>query len=95
LTAAVHTLSAANPYWDALKDWPEESGGPAALEEIAARCRVMRNPGFKGQRIWVDQMWSVDPILHQLLAPERRRQLNAIVKAIDRVCEIIAAEGNG
>jgi len=88
LTAAIHTLSAGYPYWDALEEWSEESGGRIALEKIVARCRAMRNPAFKCEPMWVDR-GRVDPILHELLAPEKRRQRNEIVRALDRVCDIV------
>jgi hypothetical protein len=33
-----------------------------------------------------------DPRLYELLAPERRRQQAEMIKAIDRVCEVIERE---
>ena len=33
-----------------------------------------------------------DPVLYELLAPERRRQQVEMIKAIDRVCEVIERE---
>ncbi len=108
LTAVIHTGSAAHNYWDGrgrIKpdelEWPEESGGRAALEKIFDRCRKMREPGFSLELTKVEEaffkshpysaghLMGADPILHELLAPEQRRQQTEIVKAIDRICEVI------
>jgi hypothetical protein len=34
---------------------------------------------------------TVDAILYELLTPERNRQYGEMMKAMDRVCELIAA----
>ena len=34
---------------------------------------------------------TVDAVLNELLSPERTRQYGEMMKAIDRVCELIAA----
>jgi len=84
-----------------LVDWPLESGGLAALERILDRCREMLRSSFKREETRITQ-WPlenyphsghhaglVDPVLDELLAPERRRQRVLIIQAIDRVCEVI------
>lgn len=60
-------------------DWPDESGGPAALAAIYLHCSARLESGGGG----------ADPDLEPLVAPERKRQLAEMAKAIDRVCEFI------
>ena len=76
------------------------------LEKIVARSQAMRDPTFQHgfisdqdrealaksyPYIWVHFL-SSDPVLHELLAPERRRQYGKMMKAIDRVCKVIDRE---
>ena len=104
LTAVIHTHSAFNPLW--LKyvpkdpqeiEWPEESGGRLALEKILSRSekvlldpramellRINLLPATRGLR-------TVDAILYELHSPERTRQYGEMMRAIDKVCEVIAA----
>ena len=104
LTAAIHTLSAAYPFWarggrasSGQIDWPDESGGHTALVKILERCHQMCEPGFKRERRQADEhisgsdvdMMFVDRVLYRLTDPERQRQRAEIVKAVDRVCEVI------
>jgi len=83
-------------------DWPQESGGPAILDGIFKRCDEIRESGRRWketQRKWPrkpypsadDHAEFGDAVLDDLLAPERKRQLAAIVDAIDRVCGVIEA----
>ena len=92
LTFVIHT-SSANPVlpWERIRDWPEESGGQAVLEQIVARSQAVRDPTSQIEElkkrwdldhqalhqqhpyIWVHVM-SADPVLLELLAPERSRQ---------------------
>lgn len=94
LTATIHPGGSCYPVCNSLKDWPQESGGRTALEKIAARCREMqdsRNPK------WMLETRSVgytDPLLDNLVAPERQRQKKEIVRSVDRVCEVIRRGGN-
>jgi len=39
LTGLIHTIAAAQLWWDGLERWPEELGGRAVLEKIHACCR--------------------------------------------------------
>ena len=102
LTAVIHSLSATRmPPWDRIGDWPEESGGQAALDRIQARARTMRQPTFEREEMEVDaslvetnpsswmDLQQVDAVLYKLLAPERERQYAGMKKAIDGVCELI------
>jgi hypothetical protein len=107
LNAAIHPLCASNDWWDRCGcesplNWPEESGGKAALEKIFARCEVMRQPGFKRQPFQLDEeLFKQDPVLaghlagndlvlRGLFTPERKRQHAEIIKAINRVCDLIS-----
>lgn len=85
---AAHPISAAYPYWDGLKDWPQESGGRAALEQIIRRCQTMKERTSLSERTVRLECGRVDEVLYELLAPERQRQKTEIVKAVDRVCEL-------
>ena len=103
LTAVIHMHSAYNPLWlthmpkDPREvDWPEESGGRLALEEILSRSeRILRGPpGLKTLNINLPVtggFGTVDAILYKLLSPERTRQYGEMMKAMDRVCKLIAA----
>lgn len=84
--------------------WPEESGGRATLEMIFHRWRESQKPGFRREETTIDpgarrgypasagHVFLTDPVLYELLAPERRRQQVEMIKAIDRVCEVIERE---
>ena len=103
LTHVIHTFSATHLFWKHVRDWPEESGGQAVLEKIVARSQAIHEPTFQHAAedlealaqtypyIWVHFLGS-DPVLHELLAPERRRQYGEMRKAIDRVCKVIDRE---
>jgi hypothetical protein len=103
LTAVIHNHSAYNPLWleywpkDPQEiDWPEESGGRRALEKILSRAeKVLRGsarmqtsrinlPAIRGLEI-------VDAVLYELFRPEQNRQYGEMMKAMDRVCELVAA----
>ncbi len=100
LTAVIHTLGQSHSWWDTRiredldrVEWPQESGGQAVLEKIFARCRAMREPGFDRWSQHVHSEYGmVDAVLHDLLAPEQKRQQNEMVKAMDRVCDLIAGQ---
>lgn len=102
LTAVIHNHSAYNPLWleywpkDPQEiDWPEESGGRRALKKILSRAeKVLRGsarmetsrmnlPAIRGLEI-------VDTILYKLLRSEQSRQYGEMMKAMDRVCKLIA-----
>jgi hypothetical protein len=104
LTAAIHPHSAFNPLWfrhmpkDSRQiDWPEESGGRLALEKLIERADTIerRWPApMETVRINLPMsgvLKTVDAVLNELLSPERTRQYGEMMKAIDRVCELIAA----
>lgn len=98
LTAVIHTFSQSFPWWaERIKkgldrvEWPQESGGQAILQKIFARCRAMREPGLDPWSQYVDtRHGKVDPVLRDLLTPEQKRQQNEMVRAMDRVCDLIA-----
>jgi hypothetical protein len=84
-------------------DWPAESGGPAALNRIVDRCRQLQADvqlDVTGIERWPLEKYPhsshhlpfVDPVLYELLGPERRRLRGQIIQAIDRVCEVIERE---
>ncbi len=106
LTHVIHTFSATHLFWKHVRDWPEESGGQAVLEKIVARSQAIREPTFQrpvytfedqealaqaNPYIW-GHFLTADPVLNDLLAPERRRQYGEMMKAIDRVCKVIDRE---
>jgi hypothetical protein len=103
LTAVIHTNSAFNPIWldrwpkePQEIDWPEESGGRLALEKILSRSeKVLLDPrAMELLRInlpAIGRLSSVDAILYELLSPERTRQYGEMMKAIDRVCDLISS----
>ena len=87
LTAVVHPATSISTKWGrVLKKpkqdlvWPEESGGLAILEQVLACCK-MTHQGI------IDVQLSAD-LLHKLLAPERARQYQGMIKAIQRVCAL-------
>jgi hypothetical protein len=87
--------------WRGPVDWPQESGGRATLEKILDRCRELRAPGVevqsKQRSKWPYRRYPspdihidlADEVLLELLAPEQQRQRTEMIRAIDRVCEII------
>lgn len=103
LTAVIHTRSAFNPLWldrwpkDPQEiDWPQESGGQLTLEKILSRSeKVLLDPrAMELLRINLPatgQLSSVDAILYELLSPERNRQYGEMMKAINRVCDLISS----
>jgi len=98
----IHTLAAQRPEkWLALasegrfESWPEESGGQAGLEKILDRCRELSqgapmqvSEGAPHDQL-DDSVGSVDLLLHQLLEPERERQLRGMVAAMQRLCDLV------
>jgi hypothetical protein len=104
LTAVIHTHSAFNPLWldrgpkDPQEiDWPQESGGQLTLEKILARSEKVVREGPSAMELLrinlpaTGRLRSVDAILYELLSPERNRQYGEMMKAMDRVSELIAA----
>jgi hypothetical protein len=89
--------------------WPEESGGKRTVEKIFERCRQFRDPNFERMTIKnlsIEDLFKthpdlaqhtvfVDPVLCELVEPERRRQRTEMLKAIDRVCEVVESRGKG
>jgi len=88
LTAVIHPNSPRFDFWDwrgpsrYRREWPHESGGEAALEDIFNRCREIRDSGFRCR---------MDPVLRRLFQPERQRQRAEMLRAIDQVCRVIEA----
>jgi hypothetical protein len=108
----IHTGSANPDFpWERIRDWPEESGGPAVLEQIIARSQAIPDlttrleelkKRLEKKRRDVDHQalrqqdfdirfrtLFADPVLLELLAPERSRQYGEMTKAINRVCELV------
>ena len=82
LTAVIHTRGLTCPYLLHAQSWPDESGGRDTLRKIIARCRELQDPALRHLRF-------ADSVLDDLIRPERERQRTEIIKAIDRVCDII------
>ena len=93
LTAIIHPNASCYPVCKRLTAWPEESGGQIALQKIAARCREMEDPANPESERYTRSIGYIDPYLDSLIAPERQRQKQGIIRSIDRVCELIRAEG--
>ena len=106
LTAVIHSASAQDPDLDYIAvrekgsgqiDWPEESGGQHTLDKIFLRCEVMRQMKPKWTHVELKaprNLVFVDPVLYELLTPERLRQAGEMVKAMDRVCAVIGNARN-
>jgi hypothetical protein len=103
LTAVIHTHSAFNPLWldrwpkDAQEiNWPEDSGGQLTLEKILARSEKVVLEGPPAMELLRINLpvtrgfGTVDAILYEHLSPERNRQYGEMMKAMDRVSELIA-----
>jgi hypothetical protein len=102
LTAVIHNHSAYNPLWleywpkDPQEiDWPEESGGRRALEKILSRSEMVLRGPPEMQTLLINLLETgglntVDAVLYELLTPERTRQYGEMMKAMDRVCELVA-----
>lgn len=75
---------------NAPSDWPEESGGPAVLEQFRTHARQRRQGSFAERSEDPERFKrDADAFVHDLLLPERNRQLAEMGKAIDRVCEFV------
>ena len=103
LTAVIHTQSEIFPRWHevGLEDyqqihWPQESGGQITLDKIFSRSQKVLEQPSEIEIMRIDlpaarRSEVVDVVLHELLSPERTRQYREMMKAIDRVCELITA----
>jgi hypothetical protein len=106
LTAVIHTHSAVFPRWHevGLEDyqqvqWPQESGGQIALDKIFSRSQKVLERPSEIETLRIDlpaarTLAAVDAVLYELLTPERERQYGEMMKAIDRVCELVSANKN-
>lgn len=105
LTGVIHGAATAQNWWELViprhAQWPQESGGQEILEKIIARCREMKEPGFERKwraeddglpeedsRTWMYVRMG-DPVLNELMSPERKRQHGEMVKAMSRACDLI------
>jgi hypothetical protein len=64
------------------------------LEKILSRSqKVLLEGPFEMETLHINSpaIGSVDAILYELLTPERNRQYGEMMKAMDRVCDLIAA----
>lgn len=107
LTAVVHSRSATiairigERYWQGLT-WPEESGGQATLQKLIDRTRLVKASPYDQREKMGDlnpellhtslNAYQADPVLYELLSPERTRQYEEMRNAIDRVCEVIESQ---
>ena len=106
LTAIIHTHSAIFPRWHevGLEDyqqlqWPQESGGQITLDKIFSRSQKVLERPSEIETLRIDLPAArtsevVDAVLYELLTPERERQYGEMMKAIDRVCELVSANKN-
>jgi hypothetical protein len=51
----------------------------------------MQDPANPELKKYTQGIGYVEPLLDNLVAPERQRQKNEIVRSIDRVCDLIRA----
>jgi len=83
-------------------NWPEESGGRDALNAIIARYRGLHDGSIRREDFSEEELEALrmpgrslprpmDAVLYRLCAPEHQRQRREIVKAIDRVCDLVFA----
>ena len=70
------------PHGRRVSYWPAESGGRRTHNRILQRIAYLRHQPES-------QQWSSDPVLNELMMPERSRQLTDMLDAIDRVCMLI------
>ena len=101
LTAASHPFSGHVLWWDrptlqqpGAIDWPEESGGAQTLRRLFARSRELLDGAAldANDRMEITGECGsdlVDPVVHELLIPERERQQRAMVAAMRRVTKLI------
>jgi hypothetical protein len=112
MTAAIHTRIARVQVAEggmrldhAFEHWHEDSGGPAAGEQILAYCREkLESFGFEIEDVHGFQLTPVDengelsatgdyhsqdPELLELFRPERERQLRGLARACERVCALV------
>jgi hypothetical protein len=105
VTGVIHALSAGIPFlWAARRptqvEWPEESGGLNTLRKILGRCREIHTSGSPEDTVRGEShpknypseshhVGLTDPVLYELLLPERRRQQRQMMRAIERVCELV------
>ena len=97
LSSVIHGLSAFYSHWDESRStesltWPAESGGRETVQRIIERCQAMRHETFEQSqksRILIEGEGFVDARLFELLRTERERQLTEMIKAMQRVCELV------
>lgn len=87
LTAIIHPGGSCYAVCNSLKDWPQESRGRIVIDKIAARCREMQDPKNPKWMLETRSVGYTDPLLDNLVAPERQRHKKKIVRSVDRVCE--------
>jgi len=96
LTGMIHPFANQPFIWSVLAKrqlvpgaWPEESGGDAAFARIQARCREIRSDRSKVVRLnWSDDR-GVDAVFADLVEPERQRQRQLILVAIERLLALL------
>ena len=102
LTAAIHTFSMLFSYWHQVGvedyrqvEWPQESGGKTTLDKIVSRSQKLFERPSEIVTLNIDlpaarKRAVADTVLYELLNPERTRQYGEMMKAINRVCDLIA-----
>ena len=104
LTAVIHPHFSDSAWCLRADNWPTESGGQMTLQRMFERVVEMRTPKCKKEKAKRVENWLrhqeasrryafdgpvVDPVLRELVGPERLRQTTEMLKAIDRVCMLI------
>lgn len=94
LTSIIHPFANQLTYWMSLARkklvpglWPEESGGLVAFEQIQRRCReLVDDPSIA---VWDGPGRGVDAVFADLVEPERERQRQLMVGAIERLLALL------
>ena len=97
LTSVIHETSAAISHWHEsipaeLLTWPAESGGSETLQKIIDRNKAMLEQSFEEwqrNRTLIKDHCFVDAELFELISPERQRQQSEMIKAMQRVCDMV------
>lgn len=86
-------------------EWPEESGGRSLFRKLLKRRKQLFEDARFDDMVEIEgaeypfspssARHRVDPIMYELLEPERHRLRGEMMKAIDRICDLVARERSG
>ena len=103
ISGLVHVGGASFQWWNIVFDrgyrvnWPEEVGGPEALQHIRERSEYLRDNFSLQEGLPVEEIRTEDDVnkclidmpLYRLIEPERNRQLAGMAAAMRRVIALI------